>query len=566
MASIQATYRLFRNRLEYKAENYLLDADLPFEVIEKHFTLMSSALLDRQIDHDYGDEEILARHASAKSGVLEVGAMRYRLIVLPPVCNMRSSTVQLLRDYGAQGGVILVTGSMPRLVDGRPSTEAIDLLERCAIRVPHGTDCFDYSGLVEELTQRKARTVLVKTSSGDDVPGIKVQRRTWRGGELVYLANISRETLKAHLTCESSVTGTVEEWHDGSGCTQIIGTCEAGLALDMDLQWAPGQARILMMLDESSSSGHSETRPLIETGRTRPSWEGRRTGPNMLLLDQSRCLLNKEWTDVLSTWQVRDLLRQRELCPQSPMHIDMEYAFEVSTSSPVTSSCELAIELCDKMALTLNGQPVPLTSVGEFLDPAIFRVPLPPCRPGRNVLGVSGELRTPNDVQSPFLLGDFSLSTVDHVLFVMERDKGALEAGSWVSLGLPFYAGSVVYRAEIACDSPAPHTRLMIEMPGLLGSARVRVNGSSVEDILWPPYHCEITRAVKVGTNLIEVEVANTLRNLFGPHYEPDEDRKPGLGSDSYRGNAGEPKRFLDYGLTQPPEMVSYLEFEGRRR
>ena len=52
------------------------------------------------------------------------------------------------------------------------------------------------------------------------------------------------------------------------------------------------------------------------------------------------------------------------------------------------------------------------------------------------------------------------------------------------------------------------------------------------------------------------LEVANTLRNLFGPHFEPRETVMTGMSDQSYAGVAGEPKRFKNCGLTAAPTVA----------
>jgi len=558
MASIQATYRLMRIPEERKAENYLLDADLPFEVVEKHFTLLSSALMDAQIDHDYGDEEILARHGKAIEGRLDVGVMSYRLVVLPPLTNIRASTLALLRTYVEMGGVLIVVGSAPHLVDGYWSNEAAEFIERHAIRIIDGVDRFDYGAAVAQLTRHQARTVRIEDHAGNDVSAIKAQRRMLPDAEILYVANISREAVSARCAFEPGVTGVQEEWDATSGHAWPIGRCVAGQAVSLDIEWAPGQARIFVF-HSAPSATVEEAPPLLATmpeiARIRPEWKGNRTQPNVLLLDQCRLKHANAESSPLSIWQARDVLAEL-ITKHGTQAIVTEYQFNVSADHPVVTPCDLALELCEGMRVTLNGQPVDLDVSGWVLDPAIRRIPLPSCRPGVNVLQVSAPYAHHQELQSPWILGAFRLTSEDFAEFVLEYDDASLEVGSWVSQGAPFYAGTVVYVARLDAPADLLHHQFILDMPGLLGTAQVRVNGARVDDILWPPYSCDITGFMKSGVNLVEVEVANTLRNLFGPHYEPNEANMPSPSDNSYRGLTGQPKRFLDYGLTRSPEII----------
>lgn len=134
-----------------------------------------------------------------------------------------------------------------------------------------------------------------------------------------------------------------------------------------------------------------------------------------------------------------------------------------------------------------------------------------------------------------------------------------IDLGIWTDQGLPFYHGTVTYGAEVDGGGGGA---ARLDLPGLLGSARIRVNGATVDDILWPPYQCELT--LKPGTNVVEVEIAGTLRNLLGPLYEPDEDRLGGYSEPSYTDVAGTPKRFREYGLVAAPEVAFLMAGASR--
>jgi hypothetical protein len=172
----------------------------------------------------------------------------------------------------------------------------------------------------------------------------------------------------------------------------------------------------------------------------------------------------------------------------------------------------------------------------------------------------------PQELQSPWVLGVFRLASAGYAEFVLECDDASLEVGSWVTQGSPFYAGTGIYLVHIDATPDLLRHQFVLDMPGLLGTAQVRVNGIPVDDILWPPYSCDITDFVKPGSNLLEIEVANTLRNLFGPHYEPNEANMPSPNDNSYRGLPGQPKRFLDYGLTRSPEVIILSTDASHRR
>ncbi len=551
-ASMQASYRLFRCPEEYKAESYLLDADLPFEMVEKHFALLSSQLLDAQIDFDYGDEELMGQHGDVEDRLLRVGDMRYRWVVIPPSTNMRSSTLALLRRFQEAGGELILLGSAPHLLDGRPSTETRQFFQEHAMRIVDGVDLFDYAPLIQELVKRKARTVILETSLDEERSQLKVQRRRWEERDVLYLANIAEDALEGIITFTPALRGSVEKWDLATGETTPVALCESDAPCTLSLSWAPKEAYALVTTPEAHSV---HAAPVLETPTVclTPKWRAKRTSDNMLVLDT--CLLQHNSMVETPLWQAREHLRDQRAQSTSPVNFYTRYTFHVSTAYPANTPCKLAIEFPPNASIRLNGRRINTESDQYFLDPAIRRLALPSILPGINTLDISAYYEHEEQLQPPIILGDFQLVTEDNIHFVLGLSPSTLGIGSWPHIGMPFYAGVVRYRTEVELEEAK---KVLLNCPHLNGSAEIYVNDNAVAQLLWPPYQCDISHAVQPGKNKIEIHVANTLRNLFGPHYAANEEQMTGFAKDSYFGEFEQPKHFLEDGLLSPPEILIY--------
>ena len=551
-ASIQATYRQWRIRDEYKSENYLFDADQPDECTDKHFCLLTAALLDAQIDHDYGDEEIIAGHAQVSGAALHIGAAEYQLVVLPPLVNIRTSTLTLLQTFAASGGTIVSVGSAPILLDGRPSEKALAFIRDHAIRIVDGIDRFDYTFAITELTRLGARTITARNGE-DDVPALKVRRQTWDGRDLFFIPNVSREEVAAHVEINPTVNGSLEEWDISTGETRPLAACKAGEPLTLDLHWAPHEAKTFVSVPGAPAHLEADQRTPIDALAL--EWTGRPTSPNLLALDE--CHLFHERGHLSSRMglaQVRAFLAQAIEKAGGPVKIRARYGFDVAYAAPI-SSASLVLEPREDTAITLNGEPIPLEPAGSLFDPSIQRFPTNAIKAGRNILEIEATYTSEKDFPSPWLMGAFNVPLTDNPDFTLRALRDPIPVGPWHTVGLPFYAGTVTYSSEVEL-AHEPDRRFLLELPGLAGSAAIRVNGETVDHLLWPPYVCDVTKHVKAGDNTIEIEVANTLRNLFGPHYDPNEGNNTGPSDPTYYGQAGQPKRFLDYGLLASPTIT----------
>ena len=172
-------------------------------------------------------------------------------------------------------------------------------------------------------------------------------------------------------------------------------------------------------------------------------------------------------------------------------------------------------------------------------------------------LGAVARHRTRLSWPTRVLIGLWAAVTVATLAMLV---GGPVRAGGFqfvaVFIILPFYAGTAVYRAEVSLGDCGSSERAMLDMPGLAGSARVRVNGEAADHVLWPPHECDVTALAKPGINIVEIEVANTLRNLLGAHFNYGEDTRARISIASYAGVAGQRKQFKDYGLLAPPQII----------
>jgi len=95
-----------------------------------------------------------------------------------------------------------------------------------------------------------------------------------------------------------------------------------------------------------------------------------------------------------------------------------------------------------------------------------------------------------------------------------EVGPGRIPLGSWDVLGLPHYAGGLVYAATVSLPE-APAGPVTLDLGRARGSVDVRVNGVDCGTRLWHPYRFDLAPGAKAGENRIEIRVLNTL----GPHF-----------------------------------------------
>jgi hypothetical protein len=89
----------------------------------------------------------------------------------------------------------------------------------------------------------------------------------------------------------------------------------------------------------------------------------------------------------------------------------------------------------------------------------------------------------------------------------VETAEAPVELRSWEDLGLRALGGLVRYRTTIE----APPGRVVLDLGEVRGTADVVVNGHLVDRLVWGPWRCEISDALRPGANELEVVVRGTL-------------------------------------------------------
>jgi hypothetical protein len=196
---------------------------------------------------------------------------------------------------------------------------------------------------------------------------------------------------------------------------------------------------------------------------------------------------------------------------------------------------------------------------GDWLvDPCLRRAPIPGgLRPGANVVNVNFTWRKDLELEPMYVLGRFGVY-VNGENCTIDRLPETLALRSWHDQGLAFYAGSVTYTCITDIDR-LNGRRSFVHCPRYRNTARVRVNGIDAGVMMWAPHRVEVTPLLRPGINRFDIEVANSLRNLLGPHHIRNEDDIECLGpKDFFKPENRVPDyRFKPAGLLGPVELKS---------
>lgn len=467
------------------------------EAIVRHFVSIMEALTLAHIDFDFADETVLAKNGMADQRIFRVGAGEYRIVVLPPLLNLRASTADLLHDFAMGGGLVMAVGSLPELVDGRRSDRVLNFFDEYGERIVQGVDFGRYRALVERLVRAGVDTRL------EGAEGVLVERRAWDEVEIFALQNTGDRPAQCRLTCAAEVSGRAEVWDLETGATAVLGSATAGEALSHAFDLEARASTLVVVVPETSEAVGRP--PMVEESRITPPWTARRTSPNAAVLCECRIEeagASPEWT---SPAEVRRNLAARLARSRGPVSLRTQWRFEVADGASAISGCFVVAELSEGTSLKLDGVDLSAGDGDSVLDPAMRLAALPALAAGEHVLELWTLYAKAGDLDPLWLRGPFAeiAAKNGHTQLAPARETIAL--GALLSQGLPTYFGDVIYTARVDGAPVTESRRIELRLPGLGEAAQLRVDGSDAGFVLPPHSSCDLSGVWRAGTRTLEV-------------------------------------------------------------
>lgn len=563
--------------------------------LDDKLAALRDTLLRANLDFDYGDEDILARHGSVTRGdssVLHVGQAEYRAVIVPPSITLRSSTLKLLKRFADRGGRVIFAGDIAGYVDAEPSTAPAELAEATG-KVP----C--KGKRVVAAVEDVARRVTITDGEGKEITSTLYLLREDEKAMYLFVCNLG-ETIgkiggdpdrdrfvrdrtadlpEVRITGFGQCSGQPIELDPETGQRYLAEARNTAAGWTISTSLPPLGSRVFEIprRKQRTKLPRRAKRTTVRKATIDPKrWDITLDEPNVFVLDRPEGRVGKgSWqkpSDVLEMdRRVRDALgltwRGGEMkqpwtqldAPAGPGEtVELAYRFEVDQRPG--GELFLALEAPDLYAATLNDQPVDIDAeCGWWVDPSLRRVPLSPAMliEGMNHL----RLTCHYDAKHPgleivYLLGDFG-SVVRGSEVRMTAPVRELRLGDWTRQGLSFYSGSVTYRTKLSRKLSA-RQRAVIRLDGLAGAAAtVRVNGQDAGVVLWPPYELDVTDSLRGKGDELEITVLGNRRNSHGPLHQA---RRGGYISPAsftqFETNWQDEYDLVRSGLLKPPAFV----------
>jgi hypothetical protein len=139
------------------------------------------------------------------------------------------------------------------------------------------------------------------------------------------------------------------------------------------------------------------------------------------------------------------------------------------------------------------------------------RLPLS-LEPHETLVVVLGAVAGDGPVAHPMRFRNFAALDGDWELSISGKShNGPLR--SWSDLGMAGYWGAATYQKRFTIPEGSDMDRLWLDLGSVRYAAHVRLNGKDLGRRAWGPFRWDVSAAVRTGTNILEVDVANTRAN-----------------------------------------------------
>ena len=490
--------------------------------LEESFENTINWLLFGTIDFDFISEALLPeQYGSCDGKKLFVGKMQYETILVSGCETLRSSTVNVLKEFVKNGGKVIFVGDMPKYTDAKPSDEICELYNAAE----HAD--MNRISVLEKLSD--VRTVSIKNADASPTDNLIYQMRQDNEVEWLFIAHAKKpvfcdNTNPQEITIQISgeYEPVIYDTMDGSikpiefivknGCTIVKYTLYTNDSLLLQLK--KPEAR--QYISEQKADGAAQEIRIMH------SVEAIREEPNVYLLDMAQYSMDggETYMDTEEILRIDKKIREELGYPMAdgndtqpwtipPEEITQFPWLKFEIESAIDVKCKLAYEEAEEVIL--NGEKVPVSENGFFVDHSVKTMDLPAFRAGKNELLIRVPIGKRTSIENFFLLGEFNVQVRGCEKKIIATDK-KIGFGSITHQGMPFYGGNVTYKTKVNL-SEGNLTIRVSEYRGAL--IRVRFDGEDKGIIAFDPFALEIGN-VSEGEHDVEFTLFGNRANTFG--------------------------------------------------
>ncbi|MBR4767254.1 MAG: hypothetical protein IK085_10885, partial [Clostridia bacterium] len=495
------------------------------DTLNDRFMDVTNWLLEGSIDFDFISESLLPEQCKNAANPLKVGEMDYDVIIIPGCETLRKTTYDILNQFKASGGKLLIMGKAPYLCDAVLSDEGKKLCENAV------TVDFSRSSLLQCLEEN--RTVTIRYSDGRLSDKYFYQLRQDNDCRWLFIVN-AYEPYNKDVDRGNDVHIIIE----GEYIAELYDT-QNGNILPAKTEYINGRTII-----KTKFYGYDSLLYRLKAGRIETAYieesdnpfcfnvikQGKvdyeLSEPNVLLLDYAEYKLDfeKDFSGPEEILKLDNICREKLGMPERCGHIVQPYitgkitpenslTMKFSFESEIDySGAELALEDAQLAEITFNGHQVETDVNGYYIDPAILKIKLPDIIKGANILTVTIPFGKASNTENMFILGNFGVECIGRSPKIIPLPE-KICFGGLTNQGFPFYGGTVKYKFKANSTNGKLSIRASDYRGAIIG---VKIDGKKAGYIVYPPYILSVDK-ISDGEHDVELELFIHRYNTFGP-------------------------------------------------
>lgn len=498
--------------------------------MDRNLANLTKWLLLNLLDFDFISESLLPEQGGISGRQLQVGQMKYNVILVPGCETLRASTIEWLEKFHQAGGRLIFIGQFPNYMSGVLSKSIKQFAAHCTL--------VDWQEQAILTVLESEREIDVRSKQHSRPENLLYQLR--QDGENCWLflchafppvrpSEAEPEdlyiTIRGFWRAEiwDTMTGNInpaETSFDGEKTAVAYRMFEQDSLL---LKLYPGHKA----LTPQHLAGKQENDGTQFRVKLEPFCHFSLEEPNVLLLDQAEYSLDGEpWQPSEELLRLDDQLRDKlgwsrraqdipqpwtGLClmPNEPPH-QLSLRFTIQSRIKV-SGAGLALESLKLAQLHWDGQPISNATDGWFVDRSFSRIPVPDFNEGTHELIVTYPYAPEFDLEWLYLTGFFGVEVKGSKAELVSMPS-RLAFADLTRQSLPFYGGNVCYDLSCECDNAG----LTVEIPQYKGALiRVFLDGEDRGTIVFAPYRLHLD--APAGKHTLRLKLYGTRTNHFGP-------------------------------------------------
>ncbi len=495
-----------------------------------------------QLQYHLGDATIMQRHAKVENGKLIIGTQSYSLVVVPPSDCLAGNTVNLLKEFKAQGGLVIFVGRIPTMIDGKKTDEINEFAKDCV--------CTDGIGLIAAIPERFCKIKLEYDGDHQTAPILSAVRRfDEQKMTMYYLVNpcdIKHNFIATVKGKSAAVFNAV------SGEEESVVFIPNGDCINIESTIYGNGSVVLFVYDEDIKQPAQKQTKELKPLDLASDWQFS-ADDNALTLDYCDVYFDGELA--YKNLPINDV---QEKALAFGKKVNTRLVFKFNVKDKFFNKLDLVVETPEIFNITVNGKVIDKTVTGYYHDISFKTIDIfEYIIEGENEIALTcdfvqskevyenakkslifesekNKLSYDMEIEAIYIKGDFAIKTdksfealdrralqTDGDFYITASPK-TLKSGEIASQGYPFFAASMTFKQKVTLtDNECKNRSIKFDcLPSTV--TKIKVNDIDAGKIMWQPYEVDVSDLLIDGENEIEITVTGSLRNLLGPFHLSD--------------------------------------------